>query len=104
MEQKKISLLESHPELAKEWDVIRNEKLNPNQTPDTVTAKSRRVAWWLFQYYDPNTEHTFKIRWKQMISTRAESSEPNPFMRGGELLPCVYEALLRELEEEERRK
>lgn len=104
MEQKKMSLLESHPELAKEWDVIANEKLNPNQTPDTVTAKSRRIAGWLFEYFDPKTEHTFKIKWKQMICHRTEFSEPNPFMRGGELLPDVYEVLLRKLEEEERKK
>ena len=64
--EKDNSLLALNPELAKEWHPTKNGLM----TPETVTANSSKMAWWIFPYDDPKTGKHFEFEWKAAISDR----------------------------------
>ena len=61
----KVSLAESHPNLAAEWHPTKNDGLKP----DMVTAGSNKMVWWQLIYCDKKTgTHVFE--WCCKISNR----------------------------------
>lgn len=63
MENKKIPLSISNPELLKEWDYEKNVPL----TPDEVTASSSRMIWWMC-----SNGH----KWQAVVYSRKKSGCP----------------------------
>ena len=62
-----MSLIESNPELAKEWHPTKNGDLSPKD----VTPGSGKKVWWLCPYDDPKTGKHFDFEWEAYISHRA---------------------------------
>ena len=54
------------PDLAKEWHPTKNGTL----TPDKVTCGSKKIVWWMLEYYDPILEKNFLFEWKAKIGAR----------------------------------
>ena len=86
--EKKKSLAETYPELAKEWHPTRNESLRP----ENVTAGSSKKAWWLLPYDVPEdypVEHLrgkhFDFEWEARINHRANGAGC-PYLSGQAVL------------------
>lgn len=62
-------LLTTHPEIAKQWDIIKNKNLHPYD----VSYGSTKKVWWLCQ-----NNHSFK----QQISVRVKSNTDCPYCTG----------------------
>ena len=74
----KNSLLETHPEIAKEWHPTKNGKLKP----EDVVAGSTRKVWWYRPYDDPETGKHFDFEWKARIFNRTINRTDCPYLTG----------------------
>ena len=61
-----ISLAEKYPELAKEWNTVRNGKLSP----ENVAFGSAQTVWWILHYDDEVTGKHFDFEWQATIASR----------------------------------
>lgn len=60
------SLAVTHPEIAAQWNHIRNGNLKP----EDVTADSKRKVWWIFPYTNPYTGKHFDFEWEATVASR----------------------------------
>ena len=67
------SLASTHPLIAKQWDIQKNEK-----SPTEVAAGSHRKIWWICEQ-----GHSFS----QMVSNRAFHNQKCPYCQGTKVLP-----------------
>ena len=64
------SLLETHPNLAKEWHPTKNGDL----TPADVSKGMHMKVWWMLPYDDPETGKHFDFEWEAAIYMRVQGS------------------------------
>lgn len=69
-ENRRKSLIETHPELCKEW----NYKRNGNLRPEDVTAGCNKKVWWLLPYDDLETGKHFDFEWEAIIKSRTSGT------------------------------
>lgn len=62
------SLLETHPNLAKEWHPTKNGDL----TPADVSKGMHMKVWWMLPYDDPETGKHFDFEWEAAIYMRVQ--------------------------------
>ena len=65
------------PDVAKEWHPQKNGTL----TPSNFTCNSRKKAWWLLSYDDPETGKHFNFEWESTIYNRVNGNGC-PFLTG----------------------
>ena len=56
----------TNPEIASQWHPAKNGDLKPTQ----VTVNSKKRAWWMYPYDDPNTGKHFDFEWQASIADR----------------------------------
>ena len=59
-------LATQYPEIAKEWNYVKNGDLKPT----AVVAKSGKKVWWIKKYEDPLTKKIFDFEWEASIQSR----------------------------------
>ena len=81
--EKKKSLAETHPELAKQWHPTKNGDLKL----EDVTAGSNKKVWWFLSYDVPEdypVEHLrgkhFDFEWECIIQSRTRKGTGCPFL------------------------
>ena len=62
----KNSIVNTHPDLVKEWDFDKNKNININY----VSAGCNKKVWWKMPYDDPRTGKHFDFEWESTIGHR----------------------------------
>ena len=79
MQNKKKSLAETHPEVAKQWHPTKNGDL----TPEDVTKGSKKRLWWKC---DKGDDH----EWISSIGNRTIHKSTCPFCNGNQVALQVF--------------
>lgn len=88
---KKQSLANINPELAKEWNyeanAIEHDRNSQHPAkPEDVTPGSGVKVWWLYPYDDPETGKHFDFTWKTQVKTRNRGAGC-PYLSGHAVWP-----------------
>ena len=82
MRNKRKTLAEEVPELAKQWHPTRNGDLKPTD----VTPYSNEKVWWLYSYDDPETGKHFDFEWPSDVRDRTRRKSC-PYLSGRAVWP-----------------
>ena len=82
MRNKRKTLAEEVPELAKQWHPTKNGDLKPTD----VTLYSNKKVWWLYSYDDPETGKHFDFEWPSNVRVRTRRKSC-PFLSGRAVWP-----------------
>lgn len=82
MRNKRKTLAEEAPELAKQWHPTKNGDLKPTD----VTPYSNKKVWWLYSYDDPETGKHFDFEWPSDVRDRTRRKSC-PFLSGRAVWP-----------------
>lgn len=81
-ERKFISLAESRPDLAAEW----NHKKNGILKPEDIAHKSGKKVWWIQYDKNPVNDKLIKFEWEDTVIHRSVDGRGNPFKSGHKIL------------------
>ena len=82
MSNKRRTLAEVNPELAKQWHPTKNDGLKP----EDVTPYSNKRVWWIYPFDDPLTGKHFDFEWQAEVRDRSRGNKC-PFLSGRAVWP-----------------
>lgn len=80
MNNKKASILITHPIAAKMWHPTKNADYDV----EDITFGSEKMVWWFYPYDDPKTGKHFDFEWKQQVCSLVKT-EICPFLQNKRL-------------------